>query len=56
MDTKSPRLQRWSESYRVKVSPETYRQAQELAQQRQTTISQLTRLALARFLDEEKAR
>ncbi|CAN5150649.1 hypothetical protein BH18ACT12_BH18ACT12_20670 [soil metagenome] len=56
MATKSTHPTRWSESFRVKVAPATFQQAKELAEQRQTTISQLTRLALSRFLDEEKAR
>jgi predicted transcriptional regulator len=56
MDTKhtSHRQPRWTESYRVRVGPETYEKVQELARRRETTISQLTRVALARYVEEQE--
>jgi predicted transcriptional regulator len=48
------RRSRWTASYRVRVAPETYEKAQELARRRETTISQLTRVALARYVEEQQ--
>jgi predicted transcriptional regulator len=43
----------WSESFRVRVSPATYEQTKRLAAQRQSTVSQVAREALTRFVKEE---
>jgi predicted transcriptional regulator len=51
----SPKQSRWTESYRVRVSPETYEKAQALARRRETTISQLTRVALAHYVEEQQS-
>jgi predicted transcriptional regulator len=47
---------RWTESFRVRVSPETFAQAKRVAREREATVSQLARQALVRYLEQEQAR
>ncbi len=51
MSTKETERPRWSESFRVRVSAETYEEAKRLAREREATVSQVAREALVRYLE-----
>jgi predicted transcriptional regulator len=44
---------RWSEAFRVRTDAATYEAAKRLARQRQSTVSQVAREALTRFVREQ---
>lgn len=56
MATSTKTRPRWSESFRVRVSPDAYRRAKELAREREATVSQIARVALTRYLETEQTR
>jgi predicted transcriptional regulator len=56
MTTETHERPRWSESFRVRTDTATYEAAKQLAAQRQSTVSQVAREALTRFVREEARR
>jgi predicted transcriptional regulator len=56
MTTLSPGAKpaKWVESFRLSLSPDLHQRVKEQAEREESTVSQITRHALRRYLEEQK--